>query len=47
MLSPRSQKNHKILVNISNKKFWGGAQIGFKVPPGAAAKIYQKFSHIL
>ena len=45
--SPRSQKNHRTLVELSNKKFFGGAQIGSKLPPRAASKLYQKFSHIL
>ena len=57
-VSPRSQRNHRILVELSKKKKknWGEgeggkgrgeAQIGSKLPPGAASKVYQKFSHIL
>ena len=46
-VSPRSQKNHRILVELGKKKFFVCAQIGSKLPPGAASKVYQKFSHIL
>ena len=42
--SPRPQKNHRILVELSKEKiFW--IQIGSKLPPGAMLKGYQKFSH--
>ena len=32
-ISPRSQKNHRILVKLSQKNFWG-TQNGFKLPLG-------------
>ena len=38
-VSPRSQKNHRFLAKLD---FW--TQI-YKLPPGAASKGYQKFSH--
>ena len=42
-VSPRSQKNHRILVKLSKKKnfFWT------QLPPGALSRGYQKFSHSL
>ena len=55
-VSPRSQKNHRILVKLSEKqqqkqqqktKTAFGAQIGSNLLPGAASKGYKKFLHIL
>ena len=40
-ISPMPQKNHRSPAKLS---FW--AQI-YKLPPGAASKGYQKFSHSL
>ena len=50
-VSPRSQKNYRILVKLSEKqqqktKTAFGAQIGSNLPPGAASKGYKKFPHI-
>ena len=44
-VSPKSQKNHRILVKLNKKKTC--AQIGSKLPPLTASKGYQKFSHSL
>ena len=44
-LSPRSQRNHKIFAKLSKNSNIFCAQIGSKLPPGAASEGYQKFSH--
>ena len=45
-VNSRSQKNHRILVKLNKKIFWG-PQIRSKLPPGVTPKGDQKFSHSL
>ena len=46
-VSSRSQNNHRVLVKLNKKVFWGGAQTGSKLLVVAVPKGYQKFSHSL
>ena len=44
---PRSQKNQRILVTLSEKTFLGGTKLGLNCPHGTTPTVHQKFSHSL